>query len=63
MTPPKPCCCKALGVSNGTERIRSDHYAALADEAEQGVGKPETMPGHVAELLKEGRGKKIVIEH
>lgn len=54
-----------IGIEDAPEqslRKLAAYYAELADQAEQGVKKPETMPGHVAELLKEGRDRKIIVE-
>jgi len=53
-----------IGIEDAPEqslRKLAAYYAELADQAEQGAKKPETMPGHVAELLKAGRNQKIIV--
>ena len=55
-----------IGVEDATEenlRKLAAYYAELADRAERGeTAKPTTMPGHVAELLRADREKKIITE-
>ena len=54
-----------IGIEDAPEqslRKLAAYYAELAERAEQGADKPDTMPGHVAELLQEGRSKKIIVD-
>ena len=55
-----------IGIEDASEeqlRKLAAFYDSLAERAKQGETiKPETMPGHIAELLREDGSKKIVVE-
>ena len=55
-----------IGIEDAPEqslRKLAAYYAELADRAEQGADKPDTMPGHVADLPQEGSRKKIIVDN
>lgn len=55
-----------IGIEDASEaqlRTLADFYNDLAERAKNGEsGKPETLPGHIAQLLKASEGQRIVME-
>ncbi|WP_347557021.1 low affinity iron permease family protein [Robbsia sp. KACC 23696] len=54
-----------IGIEDAPEqslRKLAAYYADLADLAEKGAKKPETMQGHVADLLREDADRKIIVK-